>query len=64
MKNGASKKGGWTDEEGRGIQTDEVGNIYWTGYYQGLINLAYGQRPHSFIEKLDPNGNSIFGLTN
>lgn len=65
----AFKLGGQNDDAGNSIAVDAVGNIYTTGFFEGIGNFNPGQGtvyltsfggPDIFISKLDASGNCIW----
>ena len=64
--------GGTSDENGRSITTDTLGNVYVIGYYRDMVdfdpgaasfNLTSNGGDDIFIVKLDSNGNFIWAVS-
>ena len=64
--------GGWPFEQANFITTDELGNVYTTGYFNGTVdfdpgsgtlNLTSAGGDDIFIQKLDSNGNLIWAIS-
>ncbi len=59
--------GGYNDDRALGLCTDPQGNIIATGTYWSQITFGQftlsGNADHSFVVKIDPNGNFIWAIT-
>ena len=66
----AKNLGGSADDIGYGIKADASGNVYSTGYFQGIADFdpsaatytlsVFGSNASAFVSKLDANGNFIW----
>ncbi|MCK5855991.1 MAG: T9SS type A sorting domain-containing protein [Bacteroidales bacterium] len=65
----ARSMGGYLEDNGTSIVLDNSGNIYTTGYYNGIVDFDLGSGVYNltssgsndiYIQKLDPNGNFIW----
>ena len=72
MFNWVAGMGSKTKDRGDSIITDEIGNIYITGYFRdtvdfdpgtGVYNLVSSGSCDIFIQKLNPNGTLIWALS-